>query len=80
MLVKRGGVFYLKILANEYEPKIVMKMIREWTEKTQTEFGNDLGFSKMTIQGYERGLRSYTFDTLVKIANAYGLTITIEKR
>ena len=70
----------MKIIANEYEPKIVMKIIREWTEKTQTEFGNDLGFSKMTIQGYERGLRRYTFDTLVKIADAYGLTITIEKR
>ena len=69
----------MKIIANDYEPKAVMKIIREWTEKDQTTFGKSLGLSKMTIQGYERGVRRYSFETLMEIANEYGLTVTIEK-
>lgn len=67
------------IKANNYDPKDVMKIIREWTELTQEEFGNNINLSKMTIQGYERGQRRYTFETLLRIAKKHGLTITIEK-
>ena len=70
----------MKIVANDYEPKMVMKMLREWTEKTQGEFGKDIGLGRMTIQGYERGERRYSFETLMKVAEVYGLTITIEKK
>ena len=70
----------MKITANNYSSKAVIKILRDWSEKTQAEFGNELGFSKMTIQSYERGLRRYSFETLLKIADAYGLTITIEKK
>ena len=70
----------MKIKANDYEPKEIMKIIREWTEKSQTSFGNDVGLGKMSIQGYERGLRRYSFETLMKIAEKHGLVITIEKK
>ena len=80
MLVKGGDKISMKITANDYEPKVVMKIVREWTEKKQTDFGNDIGLSKMTIQAYERGVRRYSFETLMRIANEYGLTITIEKK
>jgi len=70
----------MKLTANEYDAKTVMKILREWSEKTQTEFAEDLGYSKMTIQSYERGLRRYSFETLLKIAEQYDLTITIEKK
>lgn len=69
----------MKIIANDYESKTVIKILREWSEKTQAEFAEDLGFSKMTIQSYERGLRRYSFETLMKIADKHNLTITIEK-
>jgi len=47
---------------------------------SQEEFGRDIGLSKMTIQGYERGERRYTFETLMRIARKNGFFITIEKK
>lgn len=70
----------MKIIANKYSEAEVLKILREWTDKKQEEFGEDLGLSRMTIQGYERGVRRYTFETLMKIAKKYGYTITIEKK
>ena len=70
----------MKIKANEYEPEMVFKIIREWAQQTQTQFGESMNLSKMTIQAYERGVRRYSFETLMKIADQYGLTITIEKK
>ncbi len=41
----------MKIVANEYEEKEVMKILREWSEKKQEDFGKEIGVSGMTIQG-----------------------------
>lgn len=68
------------IKANEYNEKDVMKILREWSGEKQADFGKSIGLSGMTIQGYERGIRRYTFETLMKIAKKYGYTITIEKK
>ncbi len=70
----------MKFISNDYEPKHVIRILREWSELTQEEFGKRVNLSKMTIQGYERGIRKYTFDTLMKIAKEYGYVITIEKK
>jgi len=70
----------MKIIANDYDTKMVMKIIREWTEKTQEAFGKDISLARVTIQGYERGTRQYTFETLMEIAKLHGITITIEKK
>jgi transcriptional regulator with XRE-family HTH domain len=77
---ERGAVNIMKIRANDYDEKTVMKLLREWTEKNQEEFGRDIGLSKMTIQGYERGERRYTFETLMRIAKRNGYIVTIEKK
>ena len=69
----------MKIIANDYKPSEVLKILREWTEKTQAHFGENIGLARMTIQGYERDQRKYTFETLMKIAKEYGFTVTIEK-
>ena len=69
----------MKIVANNYEPKDVMRIMREWSGEKQADFGKSIDLSGMTIQGYERGVRRYTFETLLKIAKKYGYTITIEK-
>lgn len=70
----------MKIVANDYDAKTVIKILREWAEQTQEDFAKEIGYSKMTIQGYERGVRKYTFETLQKIADKYGYKITIEKK
>lgn len=75
-----AGCEIMRIIANNYSEKDVMKIMREWSNKKQAEFGKSLGLSGMTIQGYERGIRRYTFETLMKIAKKYGYTITIEKK
>lgn len=70
----------MRLVANKYTEAEVMKIMREWTGKKQKDFGKDLGLSRMTVQGYERGIRRYTFEALMVIAKKYGYTITIEKK
>lgn len=69
----------MKIKANDYNEKDVMKILREWSGMKQEEFGKSIGLSGMTIQGYERGIRRYTFETLMRLSKKHGFTITIEK-
>ncbi len=57
----------MKIIANNYSEKDVMKILREWSKKKQDDFGKSIELSGMTIQGYERGIRRYTFETFMKI-------------
>ncbi len=70
----------MKIIANDYNEKDIMRILREWSGKKQSDFGKSIDLSGMTIQGYERGIRKYKFETLMKIAKKYGYTITIEKK
>lgn len=70
----------MRVVANKYEEKDIMKILREWSGKNQPDFGASIGLSGMTIQGYERGIRKYNFETLMKVAKKYGYTITIEKK
>ena len=70
----------MKFIANDYEEKDVIRILREWSDKHQGDFGKSIGLSRMTIQGYERGVRRYTFETLMKIAKKYGYIVTIEKK
>lgn len=70
----------MKLVATDYHAKDVMRIMREWSGKKQADFGKDIGLSGMTIQGYERGIRRYTFETLLKVAKKYGYKITIEKK
>ncbi len=69
----------MRIVANDYKEKEVIKILREWSDESQPDFGKSIGLSGMTIQSYERGTRRYTFETLMKIAKKYGYKITIEK-
>ncbi|MCI8575599.1 MAG: helix-turn-helix transcriptional regulator [Bacilli bacterium] len=70
----------MKIIANDYENKFVMKMLRETIGLTQDEFGESICLKGSTIQGYEIGKRKFTFETLMKIAKTHGYIVTIEKK
>ena len=70
----------MKIVANNYKSNEIIKIIREWSEKTQVEFGKYINKSKDTIQSYELGRNRYYFDTLLEIAKKENLIITIEKK
>ena len=78
MLVKRW--INLKIIANDYRANEIIKIIREWSGKTQEEFGKSINRTKNAIQFYEYGQRNYDFELLLKIAKSENLIITIEKK
>lgn len=70
----------MRIVANDYEPKDIIKIIREWTELTQKEFGKSINRSLRGIQDYEAGRRCYNINTLLDIAKKHNIKIIIEKK
>ena len=69
----------MKIIANNYKPNEIIKIIREWSELTQEKFGKEINRSKDTIQSYELGRNKMTLDKFMEIAKKQNLVITIEK-
>ena len=69
----------MKIIANNYKPNEIIKIIREWSELTQEKFGKEINRSKDTIQSYELGRNKITLDKFMEIAKKQNLVITIEK-
>ena len=65
---------------NDYEPKDVIRFIRQATELSQKEFGKSIGKSERCIQNYESGRRSYNSNTLKLICKVHNIKITIEKK
>ena len=78
--VKHRRFGTIKISLNDYESKDVIRIIREWTELTQKEFGKTINKHERTIQDYEAGRRRYYIDTLKIISKAHNIKITIEKK
>ena len=70
----------MKIKANDYRANEIIKIIREWSGKTQEEFGKEINRTKNSIQLYEYGQRNYNFELLLKLAKKENLIITIEKK
>lgn len=70
----------MKIIANNYMPKEIMKIIREWTELTQENFGKTINRSKDTVQSYELGRNKITLDKFMEVAKKHNLIVTIEKK
>lgn len=69
----------MKINLSDYEPKDVIRIIREWTGLTQKEFGKSIGKAERTIQDYEAGKCRYYIDTLYTIAKVHNIKIIISK-
>lgn len=70
----------MKLKVNDYSPKDVIRILREWTELTQKDFGKTINKRERTIQDYEAGRRRYNVETLMKIAEVHGIVITLEKK
>jgi len=70
----------MRIKASEYKANEIIKIIREWTNLTQQQFGETIHHSKHTIQSMELGRNSTYLHTLLEIADIHGIDITIEKK
>jgi len=70
----------MKLKANDYEAKDILKIMREWTELTQIEFADSVGLSNKSIQAYELGVKHCLFNVFLAIAKEHGIEITLEKK
>ena len=70
----------MKLNFNDYEPKDVIRIIREWTGLTQEEFAKTINKKKRTIQDYEAGKCRYYAETLKLISKVHNIEITINKK
>lgn len=70
----------LVIQKNRYTKGEIIKILREWTGKTQKEFAEDIGKSMNSVQKYEADEVNYSIQTLLDIVKKNGLVITIEKK
>lgn len=69
----------MKINANKYETKDILKIIREWTNKTQKEFGNDVGKTNEWVKANEAGKTNYYFKDLLDLCKKNNIDIIICK-
>ena len=59
----------MKLVVNEYEPKDVFRIAREWTNLTQEELGKSMGKKgRAWAKNIESGRSRYFFEDLLKIA------------
>ncbi len=68
----------MKIIAKDYKTNELFKFLRQGLNLSQEELAEKINISKSSIEKYEYGTVNYTFETLVKIATAFNLKITIE--
>lgn len=78
----RGEVMIQKMVVkfNDYEPKDIIRFIRQATELTQREFGKSIGKSERAIQNYESGRRTYNSDLIKLICKVHNIEIIIKKK
>ena len=68
----------MKIVANNYEPKEVFRMVREYTGLTQSELAKELNRkSYHGIKRIENGTNRFYFETLMEVAKKHNLKILI---
>jgi transcriptional regulator with XRE-family HTH domain len=70
----------MRVCLNDYDSGSFIKIIREWTGLTQTEFGARIGKSERTVQEYESGKINYDIKVLNKISKEFNIDIVAEKK
>lgn len=69
----------MKFDARDYSPGRTMKMIREWTELSQSKFGKTIGVDRQRIANYEMETTRFTFEFVLDVARKHGIKIIFEK-
>ena len=75
-------VILMRINCNNYNPKDIIRFIRENSGKTQTLFAKDLNKTRGWTAKAERGEIKISFDDFLKILeiNDINMTLSSEKR
>ncbi|MCI8548594.1 MAG: hypothetical protein HFJ38_06905 [Bacilli bacterium] len=69
----------MKIIANDYPTKNIIKIIREWTELNQTEFGKTINRSRDSINNIENGRNRMYLNDFIEMCQKHDIKIIIEK-
>ncbi len=69
----------MKINANNYEAKDIIKIIREWTELSQTKFGESINRGRDSINNIENGRNRMYLNDFLEMCKIHNIKGTIEK-
>ena len=69
----------MRFKLNDYAPNEAIKIIREWTNLNQTDFGKSIHRTARTIQAWESGETSFNIEMLSNIAKKHGIEIIFQK-
>ena len=69
----------MRINASKYEPKDVIKIVREWTNLTQKDFGKLINKSNEWVKANESDKTNLYFKDLLQIAKLNNIDIIITK-
>ena len=69
----------MRLKLNDYEAKDVVRIMREWTGKTQKEFAKTIGYKEDSISKMETATRNTYLHTFIEMAKKNGVDIYIEK-
>ena len=70
----------MKIKANNYQAKEVVRIIREWTELTQKEFGKTISRTRDSINNIENGRNRMFLNDFIDMCKKHNIDIIIEKK
>ena len=70
----------MKIIASEYQAKDIVRIVREWSEMNQTEFGKKLNRSRDSINNIENGRNRMYLNDFLEMCRINNIKITIEKK
>lgn len=69
----------MKLRAKDFKANEIIKIIREWTELTQENFGASMNLSARTVQDYESGNTKVSLDRFLELCKMHNIEIEIYK-
>lgn len=69
----------MKLELNDYESEDIVRIMREWTGKTQKEFAKSIDYREGSISKMETAKRNVYLHTFIKMAKKNGISVYMEK-
>ena len=67
-------------MINDYSTEEIIKMVREWTELNQNDFGKSIGRSRDSINNFEHGRNNMTLDEFFYICRKHHIMVILERK
>ena len=73
-------VRFNKVVANDFETHEIIRMMREWTDLNQEEFGKSIGRTRDSINNIEHGRNRMSLDEFMYLCRKHRIIVILEKR